>query len=463
MPSDDERRLLETTGGRNGSSRSRRPGQVTGLRGSGSRWRPLANRRPNMLIVGASGHVAQAFLLRLQARRDEFERLVLLDQTDRVVEDAFLDHERLDYLFLQRRLCLPQDTRWFHELLARHQIDIVLDLTDLDTLPILEATDAAGVSYVNTALNDARRGVGEIVSLLHPIREEKRNAAHIISSGMNPGVVNIWVWHCFKQYGAPREIIHFEYDTSMPVTGWRPMITWSRQEFLTETLYEPTGLVLDGKLKMFETNSFVNRQDMRAVMEPVLAMERYPSGLLVLHEENVKLGQKLGASSKYLYAVHPRTMDYLDRLWKEQGRVEIGDLELGDNTTTPLTGSDTIGVCLKYPEKRVYYLHSLDNSEVTGTNATCAQVSVGVDAALTTLLRERLSPRLYFASDLYDTVYTRAVFSSLRVERFEMAGKRRSAGVVSSKWRCRNEIRTEEQSIAGQCGREFPQDAHAGA
>jgi hypothetical protein len=68
-------------------------------------------------------------------------------------------------------------------------------------------------------------------------------------------------------------------------------------------------------------------------------------------------------------------MEHLDRLWRERGRVEINDLELGDNTFVPLTGSDTIGVCLDYPDKRVYYLHSLANSAVTGTNATCAQVA----------------------------------------------------------------------------------------
>ena len=71
-----------------------------------------------------------------------------------------------------------------------------------------------------------------------------------------------------------------------------------------------------------------------------------------------------------------------------------------------------------YPDKRVYYLHSLSNCDVTGTNATCAQVAVGVDAALSTLKSERLAPRLYFPSDLYNTIFTDIVFSNLRVEQF---------------------------------------------
>lgn len=153
-------------------------------------------------------------------------------------------------------------------------------------------------------------------------------------------------------------------------------------------------------------------------MEHVLELSSYPRGLLVLHEENVNLGQKLGASSKYIYAIHPRTMDYLEKLWRGRGRVEIGDLEVGDNTSVPLKGADTIGVCLGYRDRKVYYVHSLDNSEVIGTNATCAQVAVGVEAALETLLSEALQPRVYFASDLYETVYRELVLRKLRVEHF---------------------------------------------
>lgn len=389
-------------------------------RGRSSDWRPAASRpgrrRPNLLIAGASGHVAQAFLQRLERRRTDFGRLVLLDPEEGVLRDRHLDHERLDYEFVRCRLSFPEATAHYHELLRRHEIDIVLDVTDLDTMPILTATDAAGVSYVNTALNDGKRGVAEVVAALHPTREQERGAAHIISSGMNPGVVNIWVWDGYQRYGAPDEIVHFEYDTSVPVAGWRPMITWSRQEFLSETVWEPTGLVEEGRLRMFSANALERREDLRPIMEPVARLSSYPRGLLVLHEENVKLGQKLGASSRYLYAIHPKTMEHLGRLWRERGKVEINDLELGDNTSVPLTGSDTIGVRLDYPDKRVYYLHSLANSAVRGTNATCAQVAVGVDAAMTTLLAERLSPRIYFASDLYGTAYREVVFGGLHVE-----------------------------------------------
>lgn len=385
----------------------------------------LPVRSPNLLILGASGHVARAFLLRLADERGCFGNLLLLDQDDSLFQDRFVEHDRLNYQFVRHRLQFPQDTAWYHQLLRRHRIEIVLDVTDMDTLPVLSVTEAAGVSYVNTSLNDANRGIADVLAVLHPTRHQPRRAPHILSSGMNPGVVNIWVWDGFTRYGVPDEIVHFEYDTSMTADKWRPLITWSRKEFLTETASDPTGLVADGRVRVFPTNALAQRENLRAIMEPVVPLPSYPDGLLVLHEENVKLGLRLGTSSRYVYAIHPRTMTYLIHRWRQRGCLSVGDLEIGDNTSLSLEGSDTIGVCMKYPRRRVYYVHSMANRDVTGTNATCAQVAVGVHAALLTLLREPLSPRLYFPTDLYDTIYRNFIFRHLRVEHYVFAERNR--------------------------------------
>lgn len=380
-------------------------------------------RRPNLMVLGASGHVAGAFLRRLGGRRDLLNDVVLVDRNDHVLENRFLEHSRLRYRFLRHDLRPRDNAADYARLLRQYQIDIVLDLTDLDTMPLFAATDSAGVSYINTALNDARAGVPDMLAAIHPTRKRLRRAPHIISSGMNPGAVNIWVMHGARNFGVPREIIHFEYDNSMAFDGWRPMITWSRREFLTETVWEPTGHVEEGEVRVLSTNALQNRIDLRPIMEPVYKLPSYPRGLLVLHEENIKLAQQFGSSSKYIYALHPKTMDYLVRRWKERGTVLISDLEVGDNTSTPLTGSDTIGVCLQYPRKRVYYLHSLSNQAVVGTNATCAQVAIGVWAALTTMLSEPLHRRVYFPTDLYNTIYPHVLFSNQRVELFECVSR----------------------------------------
>ncbi len=388
---------------------------------------PLPQRRPpNLLILGASGNVARALLRRLGGRRDQFGRVILLDKSDRMLEDRYLEHQRLDYQFVRRRLRLPKHQAYYRRLLARYEIDIALDVTDMDTLPILGATDLAGVSYIGTSLNENKRGAQALVDALHPTRTKPRRAPHILCSGMNPGVVNIWVWHGVRRYGKPREIVHFEYDTSMVADGWRPIITWSRKEFLSEVAWDPTGMVVDGKPVMLHTNAIQNRESMRSILKPVLPLESYPRGFLVLHEENLTLGQMLGVSSKFLYALHPKTMAYLARRWRKRGELRITDLATGDNTLLPLDGADTVGVCLEYPRRRVYYLHSLANSAVVGTNATCTQVAIGVYAALFTLLREPLAPRIYFPNDLYDTVYPQVLFANMRVEHFVFAKRKRS-------------------------------------
>jgi len=383
-------------------------------------------RPPNLLILGASGSVARALLRRLGGRRAHFGRLVLLDKSNHVLNDPFLEHRRLDYQFIWHRLRMPEERAYYQRLLRRHRIDIVLDVTDMDTLPLLAATDAEGVSYVGTSLNDDQRDVPGLVAELQATRDKPCGAPHVLCTGMNPGVVNIWVWHGVRRYGVPREIIHFEYDTSMAVDRWRPIITWSRKEFLTEIAWEPTGQVLNGKPLLHRTNALHHRQDMRTILEPVVPLASYPRGFLVLHEENLTLGQKLGVSSKFIYAIHPKTMTYLSRRWRANGKLQISDLELGDNTSLPLDGSDTVGVCLEYPSQRIYYLHSLANSAAMGTNATCTQVAVGVYAALFTLLNGKLARGIYFVTDLYDTVYPHVLFCNMRVEHFVFAKRKRS-------------------------------------
>lgn len=380
-------------------------------------------RKPNILLLGAAGHVAKAVLSRLAERPNEVGRVVLLDRND---PSMLLRNHRFNSRFIRQNLSFPIDAREFHELLRSEAIDVVLDLTDMDTLPILEATDRAGVTYVNTALNDSRRGIADVLARIHPFRHGQWRAPHILSSGMNPGVVNIWVWHGVKKFGVPEEILHFEYDDSTPASGWQPIITWSPQEFLTEVVWERTGVVEDGEPKLFLTNALRNREDMRGVLSPILKLNEYPHGFTVLHEENLKLGQALGVSSRYIYAIHPITMEYLIDLFDRNGTVRIDELQVADNSEMRLVGADTIGVRLRYAEKDVYFVHRFRNEDVMGTNATCAQVACGVEAALFTLATEPLERRVYFATDLYESGYSEWIFRNMHIEQsiFDRTAKR---------------------------------------
>lgn len=380
-------------------------------------------------MIGASGNVARAFLRRLAGLRCHFGRLVLLDKNSHVLTDAYLDHHRLAYQFVRHRLALPKDARFFARLLQKHRIDIVLDVSTHATLPMLDAVAAARVAYVNTSLNDPRLEVGELVERLHQRRPNRTSASRILCAGMNPGVVNLWVRHGLDHFGLPEEIVHFESDTSMTVDRWRPIVTWSKREFLTETVWNRTGHYAGDRIVFQKGNALQHRQPLRPWLLPIQRDNHHPHGFLVLHEENLTLGRSLGVPSRFIYALHPRTMRYLvDRL-RRHGRLREGDLEMGDNLARRLDGTDTVGVCLQYPRRRVYYLNSLSNSALIGTNATCHQVAIGIYCALFTLLYDRLAPRTYFVCDLYDTLYRRLVFANMRVEMF-VCGRRHGRWVV---------------------------------
>ena len=152
---------------------------------------------------------------------------------------------------------------------------------------------------------------------------------------MNPGNVNMWVRYGIEQFGLPEEIIHFEYDTSMIARNWKAMITWSVHEFLVEDVRDPGGVVLGkDKVKLLLPNALSNKVEMESVLKPILKLNEYPQGALVLHEENLTLAHKYGLPSKFVYAVHMKTMDALSKIYKKKKDVDQNDIGIADNLTT---------------------------------------------------------------------------------------------------------------------------------
>lgn len=377
------------------------------------------NKQPNLLVVGASGGVANAFLHHLGNFRDLFNEVVLLDKNKKVLDDAFIDHKQLNYSFIHQEIKLPADEDYYLTLLASNKIDIALDISDMNSMEIIAATNKAGVSYINTAMNDVQKTVTELLLDIYPRRMTFNQAPHILCSGMNPGNVNMWVRYGIEKFGSPEQIIHFEYDTSKVAKQWQPMMTWSIHEFLVEAVRDPSGIALGGgKVKILLPNALENRKNMRSILEPIMKMNDYPEGLTVLHEENLSISMKYDIPSKFLYAINQKTMKSLIQIYEEKGDVIKEDLELGDNTTEILDGSDSIGVILDYSDKRVYYFNTIPNTAVIGTNATYTQVVIGIFAALFTLLIDKLSPGAYFVEDLYETHFKYFMFDNMRVQEF---------------------------------------------
>ncbi len=375
------------------------------------------------MILGASGGLANAVLHSLVHHRNLFNRLILLDKNKKVLRNPYLNHQNLKYGFIHKEL-RSERMKEYQTLLKKHKINIVLDLTDALTIPLIITTNRAGIDYINTSINDDNKTSPELLSEIFSKRSAWKKARTILCSGMNPGNVNMWARHGIDKYGVPKEIIHFEYDTSMS-RKWKAMITWSIREFIQEDIHDPGGIVLGkDKIKWLYPNALSHQVEMKSILSPILKLEKYPKGCLVLHEENITISHKYNIPSKFIYAVHPQTLQALLRIYKKEKKVPKKELQLADNLKIGLDGSDNIGVLLKYKNKKVYYFNSIANTSVVGTNATYTQVAVGVFAALFTLMFDQLQNGTYFVEELYDTHYKQYMFDNLRVQEFVFNGNK---------------------------------------
>lgn len=379
----------------------------------------MPKKRPNLVVLGASGGVATTFLHHLPEYRPLFGRLILVDPHDRVRKNPYIEHRLLGYRLVKLRVDIGKDRAGYLRMLKRHRADIVLDLTDGDTIPLLEATDEAGASFLTTGLNADGRSIPETVDDVWRRRRRLDRAPHIVCAGMNPGCVNVWARYGIERHGKPSAITHFEYDTSQMTRRWRPMVTWSVKQFLEEAVRDKAGVVLGRyKVRELKPNALVRRIGMRPILEPIMPLPTYPEGFRMFHEECSSLSNLYDIPSRFIYAIHPRTMRRLIDLYERKGRIDARDLLIADNVENVLEGADTIGVRLEYPDKAVYYVNSFPNTSVIGTNATYTQVAIGVFAGLFTLLDGRLKDGVHFPEDLYRTYFTDFVFDNMRVQEF---------------------------------------------
>jgi len=375
--------------------------------------------KKNLLVIGASGGVANAFLHHLSDYRHLFGKLVLLDKNNKVLQDKFIDHKLLNYEFIHKKIELPEKEKEYIDILKKNKAHIVLDITDMDSLPILEATNKAGISYINTSMNDNKKTASDIIFEIYPKKEKINNAPHILCAGMNPGVVNMWVRQGIEKFGIPKEIIHFEYDTSKIAKEWHSMITWSVHEFLVESVRDPSGISIGrAKIKQLLPNALERRTNMNSILKPIMKLDTYPVGMNVLHEENLSISYKYDIPSKFIYAINQKTMHELIKIYEKKKNVLKKDILMCENTSRILEGADNIGVILDYPDKKVYYFNTIPNVAIIGTNATYSQVTIGIFSALFTLIFENISPKTYFVEDLYNTYYKSFLFDNMRVQEF---------------------------------------------
>ncbi|MFC1465435.1 MAG: saccharopine dehydrogenase NADP-binding domain-containing protein [Candidatus Brachytrichaceae bacterium NZ_4S206] len=369
---------------------------------------------PGLLILGASGGVAHALLQLLPAYRHEFGALVLMDGRRCVTESPFLDHRALRYTFIEHHLDTRHADAELAPILARHAIKIVLDLTDARSFPILRATHRAGASYINTMLNDERFTVPEQHAQILSCRAEFGSRPHLLCTGMNPGIVNHWVSQAITRHGRPHEIAFFEFDSSapadMPAHECAPFITWSRKEFLHEIAEEPGGRMgYGGEIEWLQPNALSHPVDMRQHLAPILERLNYPRGMVLLHEEVVTLGRRFNLPTSFTYGIHPTSLAALHASWLNNEPLTVESLLLADNVTIPLTGSDLVGVWLKYDDRDVRIFNVMHNRGLRGTNATYRQVAIGVLAGLRALAHGQAPRGLHFVEDLDAPIFAETV------------------------------------------------------
>ena len=369
----------------------------------------------NILIIGACGGVGKAFLRMLLSARGRLDKLVLADKQEPWVDDGGLSFRELNGEFLKTTVDVEKGWEDYLLLLKTRGIDIVIDLSINETRAMLAATDRAGASYINTGVaNRPDENFSEVVLDLIRRRTASWSVPHILCGGMNPGIVNMWARRAIATSGVPKNIVHFEYDTGETVDGGVPVIAWSRETLLDEIVNDPAGYVEGrNRIRLVSPNPLKNRVSMEEVLRPVMSLPFYPRGFLLLHEENITLGQEYDVPSRFLFSLKTETMDYLEEVYDSKKEVPLDSLALGDNRKTQLKGKATVGVCLEYEKTREYFFNTTAQGAVPGVSGSCRQVAAGLHAVLWTMIEDPLEKRVYFVEDLMGTTCERLMLNNL--------------------------------------------------
>jgi homospermidine synthase len=381
----------------------------------------FSKKKPFLIILGASGGVARATLQLLPKYRKIFSSLVLLDKSNSVIHDAYINHKELEYKYIQREFTDENIYTILKGLVKRDERGIVLDMTDCPTLPIISAVDSLGLDYMNCSLNlPDGRTLFNFVEDMHNFAERFKNGVHVLSLGMNPGIVNHLIMRGVNEHGVPKEVVEIEYESAFPhIDSGKPYITWSKVQFLTEVIRWNSGHCnSQGVYVETEKNALNTQVDTKKYLEPIKKLDQYPIGMTVAHDEIIAMCRILEVPGKFIYAIHPKSFTRLQGLVGTGRQVSEKDVVFEDNTTVPLDGSDCIGVWLIYDEQSVCYHSDVKHSSVKGTNATLFMVAVGVIAGLIDSIENPLEHKgAYSVLDLNNENILRIVSEYMEVKK----------------------------------------------
>lgn len=383
----------------------------------------MNNTKHVITILGSAGGVANGILSILdnsvQDKQDPLNGVVnnccihLIDHEQKEASHFALSYPHLQDKFVYHEFNL-RDTEQFMAHLRNTQTSVVIDLSWADTVDMLHCCDQLGVSYVNTALENTMideneelfEGFGLIERFRHLEKHKNKLLNHtaIISSGMNPGVVQWMALELLKKDSSENQPIGcyiVEHDNSFyknPKLAKKNVIytTWSPECFLDEAiLSHPMFFKHHNPLFLYE-----KVYDLE--FKVTLGKKRF-WGCLMPHEEVCSLGKLYDMEFGFLYKVNDHTTNLIRENIEDVDKLWNYEMKVLDPRDAALTGEDLVGVLLVYPDKERYMYNVLNNEAIFSkykTNATYFQVACGVYASLSVLLLDQIPKGAYYVDEL---------------------------------------------------------------
>ena len=227
---------------------------------------------------------------------------------------------------------------------------------------------------------------------------------------MNPGIVNVCFMHAIKHHGVPKKLVEIEYDNATPIEAEVPIITWSKKQFLTESLWDLTGRTTqNGVYETLKPHALAHLVNTQEYLKYIWPMQNYPMGAIVAHDEIMSLGSKYSIPAQFIYAINQPTLNFLMTKLAKKQIISEDDLVFADNTKVNIIGQDSIGIILSYSNKKIIYSNTMHHANFLGTNATLMQVAIGVLAGLKEILQRNVPHGINYPENLiidsaFDTI-----------------------------------------------------------
>lgn len=351
--------------------------------------------RGRVLIVGCNGGVGSAVLSVLCAtgpgRRmlASIEHLLLLDALPVAPDVPRPEKSR----------ALPpfevKNASQLAGLVERAGVGQVLDLSGLGTIDCIEAVDGLGASFLSTSLerwrHEMRAPAHDLVRELDSYRRRREfRQAHIVGSGMNPGLVNALASAAIARFArlagvsaSPRALDLYalyvtEIDSTVapdPIDTDQFACTWAPRNCLAELLEREAVVMRSGR-------------PVGLGHAPTAALYRIRcgaariSGMVVPHDEVASLGSRFPTlETAFLYRPPPAACAALAAHPERRRPDEWKTRKLYPPFAQGLLGRDRVGVLLcsrRFGELWMGWATDARFAVRFGTNATEFQVAAGV-------------------------------------------------------------------------------------